>query len=71
MIIDILRKKGLSENDRMIVGILVGCVFAGLSTIFSTLLLAVTYLWGWIGFTSLMGVCLLGFLAVIFCGDDE
>lgn len=71
MIIDILRKKGLSENDRMIVGILAGCVFAGLSTIFSTLLLAVTYLWGWIGFTSLMGVCLLGFLAVIFCGDDE
>lgn len=71
MIIDLFRKKGLSENDRVIVGILSGCVFAGLSTIFSAFLLAVTYLWGWIGFTSLIGVCLLGFLAVIFCGDDE
>ena len=71
MIIDLLRKKGLSENDRLIVGILSGCVFAGLSTIFSALLLAVTYLWGWIGFTSFIGVCLLGCLAVIFCGDDE
>lgn len=71
MIIDILRKKGLSENDRIIVGILSGCVFAGLSIVFSAFLLAVTYLWGWIGFTSLIGICLLGFLAVIFCGDDE
>lgn len=71
MIIDMLRKKGLSENDRIIVGILSGCAMAGFSTIFSALLLAVTYLWGWIGFTSLIGVCLLGCLAVIFCGDDE
>lgn len=71
MIIDFLRKKGLSENDRIIIGILNGYVFAGVSTIFSALLLAVTYLWGWIGFTSLVGVCLLGFLAVIFCGEDE
>lgn len=45
MIIDFLRKKGLSENDRIIVGILNGYVFAGVSTIFSALLLAVTYLW--------------------------
>lgn len=70
MIIDLLRKKGLSENDRLIVGILSGCVFAGFSTVFSAFLLAVTYLWGWIGFTSLIGICLLGFLAVIFCRDD-
>lgn len=71
MIIDLLRKKGLSENDRVIVGILSGCVVVGLSTIFSAFLLAITYLWGWIGFTSLIGVCFLGFLAIIFCGDNE
>lgn len=70
MIMDLFRKKGLSESDRAVVCILSGCIFVGLSTIFSALLLAVTYLWGWIGFTLFIGVCLLGILAVIFSGED-
>lgn len=73
MIIDIFRNfQQCKDNTEMIVvANMVAAALVSLSICCSALLLAVTYLWGWIGFTSLMGVCLLGFLAVIFCGDDE
>lgn len=72
MIIDIFRNlhQCKSDSERMIVANIVAAALAALSVVFSALMLCITYLWGWIGFTSFVGVCLLGILAVIFSGED-
>ena len=33
-------------------------------------LIAVSFLWGWIGFTSVIGIFILTLLAFAFCGDE-
>lgn len=73
MIIDIFRnlQQCKNDNEKLIVANLVAATLVSLSIGFSAFLLAVTYLWGWIGFTSLVGVCLIGCLVIILCGDDE
>lgn len=73
MIIDIFRnlQQCKNDNEKLIVANLVAATLVSLSIGFSAFLLAVTYLWGWIGFTFLIGVCLIGCLAIIICGDDE
>lgn len=73
MIIDIFRnlQQCKNDNEKLIVANLVAATLVSLSIGFSAFLLAVTYLWGWIGFVSLVGICLIGCLAIIFNGDDE
>ena len=33
-------------------------------------LIAVSFLWGWIGFTSVIGTFIIALLALAFCGDE-
>lgn len=72
MIIDIFRNlhQCKSDSERMIVANIVAAALAALSVVFSALMMCITYLWGWIGFTLFIGVCLLGSLAVIFGADE-
>lgn len=34
------------------------------------LIVATSFLWGWIGFTSVIGTFIIALLALAFCGDE-
>lgn len=36
----------------------------------ATLIIVTSFLWGWIGFTSVIGIFILTLLALAFCGDE-
>jgi hypothetical protein len=36
----------------------------------AALIIATSFLWGWIGFISVIGIFILTLLALAFCGDE-
>lgn len=67
--------KEITENcddSHATIGIanLVSSIIIALSIVFASLLISVSFIWGWIGFVSLIGLIILILTCILFANEE-